>query len=299
MLEQALAGYRRIGNPSGAAEVHREFGILFGESQPKRAVQEYQTSLSQSQAIGDRNGVAAGYADLATVLWAVGDRDGAEAASANVLRIRREIGDVRGQAWALAALAVEKSDESASDETIAGFRQAAALDASVGNHAHRAFSLFSLADILRLRGEFVQAQVACAEAQSEYAKIKANRSSADMECAEISLDRGDIATAAAILRRVRLAAHGVQEPKMLLGDVDTLEGQIATGAGRWADGAKLFRTAEKEFAEGDERTGEVSRDQFARPLLFRAWQNGGARRSGETCRGDPKQHDGTAGSHAG
>ncbi|HEX3944550.1 MAG TPA: winged helix-turn-helix domain-containing protein [Rhizomicrobium sp.] len=257
MLAQALTGYRRIANPGGAAEVHRLFGILFGQSQPKRAVQEFRDSLAQSQAIGDRNGMAAGYADLATALWDAGDRDGAEAATTNVLRIRRETGDIRGQAWALAALAIEQSDERASDESLTGFRQAAALDASVEAHGHRAFSLFSLADILRLRGEFVQAELACAEAQSEYRGINANLSGADLECAEISLDRGDLSTAEAGLDHVRQTAPHTQEPKMLLGNVATIQGQIAMSKGQWAEGARLFDGAKKEFAEADLKTGEA------------------------------------------
>jgi len=259
MLQRALDDYRHAGNLRGEASTHRVLGILFGDSQPKWGREEYRKSLMQSQMIGDRNGMAAAYADLATVLWVTGDRDGAETATRDVLNIRRDTGDIAGQAWALAALAVEQSDERASDESIAGFRQAAALDARIGAHGHRGFTLFSLADILRLRGDFTQAQLVCAEALSEYAKIKdvADGVDAQLECAQITLDRGDVADAAVALRRVRNAGRRADHPAMLFGNVDTMQGQIAMGNDDWVKAAGLIETAKKEYAQADLRTGEA------------------------------------------
>jgi tetratricopeptide (TPR) repeat protein len=259
MLEQALVDYHRIGNPRGEATTHRVLGILFGDSQPKRGLDEYRKSLTQSQAIGDRNGMAAAYADLATVLWVTGDRDGAETATRDVLNIRRDTGDIAGQAWALAALAVEQSDEDAGDDTVNDFRRAAALDAGIGAHGHRGFTLFSLADILRLRGDFAQAQLVCAEALSEYAKVKdvASGVDAQFECAQISLDRGDVPAAAKALRSVRDAGQRANRSMMLLGNVDVAQGQIVMGKDEWTKAAGLFETAKQEYARADLRTGEA------------------------------------------
>lgn len=257
ILGQALAEYNHFGNPAGAVRVHLELGDLFGDTQPKRALEEYRQSLAQSQTIGDRNGMASAYSNLANVMWVSGDRDGAEAATENVLRIRREIGDIEGQAWALSALAVEQSDERASDTAISGLREAAALDARIGKHAHRAFSLYSLADILRLRGQFVQAQVACAEALAEYANAKVPAADADLECAQISLDRGDLPTVMAAVGRVRKEAMQTDRASMTLGNVDAIAGQIAMGENRWPDAARLMQTARSEFAAADLRTGEA------------------------------------------
>jgi DNA-binding winged helix-turn-helix (wHTH) protein/tetratricopeptide (TPR) repeat protein/TolB-like protein len=258
MLEQALADYHRTGNPRGEAATHRLLGILFEDSQPKRGRDEYRKSLTQSQAIGDRNGMAAAYADLGTALWAAGDRDGAETAARDVLRLRRETGDIAGEAWALAGLAVVQSDENAGEDTIDEFRQAAALDASIGAHSHRGFSLFSLADILRLRGELAQAQLVCGEALSEYAQIKdaAGAIDAQFECAQISLDRGDIPAAGKALRRIRDAGGHTQRP-MLLGNVDVAQGQIAMGEGDWGKAAVLIKTGKQEYARADLKTGEA------------------------------------------
>jgi tetratricopeptide (TPR) repeat protein len=259
MLEQALVDYRRVGNPRGEAATHRMLGLLLEDSQPKRGRDEYRESLAESQAIGDRNGMAAAYADLGTVLWAVGDRDGAEAATRDVLRLRRETGDIAGQAWAVAALAVEQSDERAGDETIAGFREAAALDASIGAHGHRGFSLYSLADVLRLRGELAQAQAVCAEALSEYAKMEDIGSGADaqFECAQISLDRGDVPAAAAMLKRAREEGGHSDHRGMTSGNVDILESEIAIGQGAPAKAATLLETASNEYTRADLKTGEA------------------------------------------
>lgn len=259
MLERALAGYRSIGNPRGEAATHRLLGILFEDGQPKRGRDEYQKSLMQSQATGDRNGMAAAYADLGTVLWATGDRDSAETATRNVLRLRRETGDIAGQAWALAALAVERSDENAGDGTISEFRQAAALDATIGAHGHRGFSLYSLADILRLRGELAKAQVICAEALSEYAKAEDIDSGADarFECAQISLDRGDVAEAIATLKHARDGGRYADHAAMTSGNIDLLQGQIAMGQGAPAKAAAFVETANKEYTRAGLTTGEA------------------------------------------
>ncbi|HEX3665336.1 MAG TPA: winged helix-turn-helix domain-containing protein [Rhizomicrobium sp.] len=257
LLNQALAGYNHFGNPRGAAAAHRQLGILLSNTQPKPAIEEFRQSLVQAQSVGDRNGMAAAYADLATMIWDTGDRDGSEAATENVLRIRRETGDVAGQAWALAALAIEQSDERASDEIISALREAAALDASIGSHAHRAFSLYSLADILRLRGQFVQAQVACADALAEYSRAKISPADADLECAEISLDRGDLPTVETTLRRVREEATHTDHARMLSGNVDIIEGQIAIGEKRWLDAARLMQSAYSNYLAADVRTGEA------------------------------------------
>ena len=258
MLSQALVDYHRVENPRGEASVHRDIGNLLSGTQPKLARGEYEESLARYQEIGDRNGIASAYSDLAITLWSAGDRDGAEAAVRNVLQIRRETGDIAGQAWALAALAVEESDERAGSEVVAAFRQAAALDASIGAHSHRGFTLYSLSDIFRLRGELEEARNACAEAQAEYAKINdpANKSSADFECALIALDRGDVTAAEAGVRRARDAAVR-RGDIMMIANSDLTLGQIMVGQGRWSDAVPLFDSAGRESAQGELTTGQA------------------------------------------
>ena len=206
LLTRALADYGRVENPHGVARAHLNIGNLLSDTQPNKARAEYEESLKQSQDIGDQNGIAAAYSDLAIMLWSAGDRDGTEAALRNVLRIRRVTGSVEGQAWALANLAVLDSDERASSEVIADFREAAALDASIGDHAHRAYTLVSLIDVFR--GELEEARRVCADALVEAAKVKDHGSDETTQygCAQLTLDRGDIAAAQAEIARARAAS---------------------------------------------------------------------------------------------
>ena len=257
-LNRSIAAYRAVGNPRGEADVDRDLGNLLSDTDPKRAQEEYRRSLTSFQALGDQNGVAAAYSDLGSVLWAQGDRDSSRVAVENVLRIRRETGDAAGQAWALAALAVEESDDSASDEAIAGFREAAAIDARIGAHSHRGFSLYSLSDVLRLRGSLADAASVCAEAQAEYAKVSDpdGKSLADFECAQIALDRGDVRGASARITAARASAARRRD-MMGVGNADLTFGQIAMGEGRLADAAGLIRQAGLEYKQGEMTTGEA------------------------------------------
>ena len=208
MLRGALADYQRVGNPHGQAWAQQNLGNLLADKDPPQARGVYERALARYQSIGDLGGTAAVYSDLAIMLWSSGDRDAAETAARHVLDIRRQTEDQVGQAWALAALAVAQSDESASDAVVAQFRQAIALDASAGAQAHRGFSLYSLADVLRLRGDLAGAQRTCAQAQAVYGAIgpSSARYSADFECAQIALDRGAIAAAEAGAKGARAIA---------------------------------------------------------------------------------------------
>jgi DNA-binding winged helix-turn-helix (wHTH) protein/tetratricopeptide (TPR) repeat protein len=263
MLNHALADYRKAGNPEGEAATHRGIGIAVADNDSKRSLMEYQTALQQFQALGDQNGIASAYADVGTVLWVQGDRDGAETATKNVLDIRRQTGDIAGQAWALAALAIEQGDESASEEVIAGLRDAAALDARIGAHSHRAFSLLSLSDFLRLRGELVEAKSVCAQAQAEYADVKDvfSNATADYECAIIALDIGDIEEVEKDLAHTRQEAVKIKQ-NMTLGNVDITQAQIWMGHGKWQEAAKLLTQADHEFGASGLQTGQSTAESL-------------------------------------
>lgn len=259
LLERALADYRRVGNPSGEAAVHRDIGNLYIENHPQRAREEYERSLALYQSIGDQNGIASAYSDLAIMLWNAGDADGSKAAVRDILQIRRMTGDIAGQAWALAALAIEESDEAASDAVVAGLRQAASLDASIGAHSHRGFSLLSLSDLLRLRGELAQAATTCAEALAEFAKVSGSgrNPSVDFECALIALDRGDVQAAETGFQQAREAA--TQEgDSMALGNSDVELAKIHMGNADWQAAAVQVDSATREYARGDMTTGETN-----------------------------------------
>ena len=191
------------------------------------------------------------------MLWNSGDRDAAETAANHVLEIRRQTGDLAGQAWALAALAVGHSDESASDAVVAQFRQAIALDTETATASHRAFSLLSLSDVLRLRGDLGEAARTCAEARAIDARSSdpSMRHGADFQCAQIALDRGDVAAAEAGLEGARQGADAIT-----LGNICLMEGQIAAGEGRHAQAVGRYEAARRVYAGADMVTGESIAD---------------------------------------
>jgi DNA-binding winged helix-turn-helix (wHTH) protein len=257
-LMQALADYQTVGNPRGEAGVYRELGILFSDSEPAKGREFYTKSLALSQSIGDQNGIAAAEADIATVLWAEGDRDGSEQAVRQVLQIRKATGDARGQAWAFTALAVEQTDEAASDAAIDNFRNAVALDSAAGATAHVAFTLYSLSDTLRLRGKLGEAADTCARAQAVNASVADPdlRGQADYECALIALDRGNLdATRAGLASAWAWAAqHG---DTLTMANVQLTFGQIEMGRRNWQAAAVRINRASSLFTQADIVTGQA------------------------------------------
>ncbi|HXV00123.1 MAG TPA: transcriptional regulator [Caulobacteraceae bacterium] len=263
LLRQAVVDYAAIGDPHGQAWARQNLGNLWSGRNPARARTEYALAMTAYQNIGDEGGVAAIYSNLGDMMWTAGDRDGAETAARHVLDIRQKTDDVAGQAWAWAALAIEKSDEADDDEVLVDFRRAVALDHKAGAHAHLGFTLLSLSDDLRLRGELAEAAQTCAQAQSEYAALgdAAGRAGADFECAQIALDRGDVVAAEAGVKAARAAAqaHG---DTMTLANADLLAGQIALGERHAAPAAVDFETAAKEFTGGGMTTGQALAASF-------------------------------------
>jgi DNA-binding winged helix-turn-helix (wHTH) protein len=263
LLRQAVADYAAVGDPHGQAWARQNLGNLWSERDPARARAEYGLAMTAYQNIGDDGGVAAIYSNLGDMMWAAGDRDGAETAARHVLAIREKTEDLAGQAWAWAALAIEQSDESDGDEVIVDFRRAIDLDRKAGAHAHLGFTLLSLSDDLRLRGELAEAARTCADARHEYGALgdAAGRAGADFECAQVALDRGDVAAAEAGLGAARAAARAHGET-MTVGNADLLAGQIALGERRAGPAAADFELAGKEYAGGGMVTGQALAASF-------------------------------------
>lgn len=256
-LMQALTDYRTIRNPRGEASVYRLLGVLFSDVDPAKARAYYTNSLAVSEGIGDKNGMAAAEADIGTVLWAAGDRDAAEAATRRVFALRKETDDAAGQAWALAALAVEQTDESASDEAIANFRRAIALDRTVNATSHIAFTLYSLSDVLRLRGRLVEAANLCAQAEAAYASLPDSPiGGAAFECALIALDRGRLSEVGAGLARAYASASR-QDDVLTMANAQLTLGQIEMGRRNWSAAADRIGRADRLFTRSDIVTGEA------------------------------------------
>jgi len=258
LFDSAMANFRKVGNPHGEAWAHQNIGNLFLNSDPRRARDEYEHALAGYQAIGDRNGIAAAYRDLGIMLWGAGDRDGAETAVRHALDIGRETANLADQAWALTALATMGSDEAATDEVVADYRRALALDESADEHKHHAFTLYSLADTLRLRGELADAEALCEQAHAEYAKLDdaAGLGASSQTCAQVAMDRGLLPAAQRYLEAAQQSAQKTAST-MTLGNVELMEGEVAMADHQWPNAVARFGAAEKEYRGAELVTGQA------------------------------------------
>jgi DNA-binding winged helix-turn-helix (wHTH) protein/tetratricopeptide (TPR) repeat protein len=261
LLRRAAADYQRIGNPHGEAQAHQNLANrLLDANQLQAAREEYQRAMAIYQGIGDLSGVAAIYANLSRMLWPSGDRDGAETALRHALDLWRETADLRGQAWALTGLATQKSDESASDEVADMYRQAIALDEQAGDHGHHVFALAQLADVLRVRGDLLQAQETCEQMQTEAAALNDHGGAAlnaTFECGQVALDRGDVAAAVARFESALAAAKRLSNPttqansEMALAQIDMAHRQWQSARARLLDAFDVSKRAELLTGEAD------------------------------------------------
>lgn len=277
-LRKALVDYQHIGNPHGEAYARQNLAnLLWDTSKAQEAREEYQRAMATYQRIGDLNGVAAIYSNLCRMLWAAGDRDAAMVAAQHALDLRRETGDLQGQAWNLTALATIKSDESAGDDVVALYRQAIALDEQAGDRGHRVFALSTLTDLLRVRGELVEAGHACEQAQSE-ARALADTAAGDealFQCAQVALERGDVDIAAAQFTEAE--AHSKAASNVLMPPNAELSlASIDMGRRNWAPARAHLQSAIDGWVKADVATGEaVAQSQLA--LCEAALGNGAAR----------------------
>ncbi len=261
LLRRAAADYQRIGNPHGEAQARQNLANrLLDADRLQEAREEYQRAMATYQGIGDLGGVAAIYANVSRMLWTSGDRDGAETALRNALELRRETADLRGQAWALTGLATLKSDESASDEVADMYRQAIALDEQAGDHGHHVFALAQLADLLRVRGDLLQAQETCEKMQAEAAALNDHGGAAltaTFECGQVALDRGDVDAAVARFDSALAAAKRLSDPaarvnsEMALAQIDMAHRQWQVARGRLLDALEVSRHAGLSTGEAD------------------------------------------------
>jgi DNA-binding winged helix-turn-helix (wHTH) protein/tetratricopeptide (TPR) repeat protein len=261
LLRRAAADYQRIGNPHGEAQALQNLAnrLLDADRLPE-AREEYQRAMATYQSIGDLGGVAAIYSNMSRMLWTSGDRDGAETALRHALDLRRETADLRGQAWALTGLATLKSDESASDEVADMYRQAIALDEQAGDHGHHVFALAQLADVLRVRGDLLQAQETCEQMLPEAAALNDHGDAAltaTFECGQVALDRGDVDAAVARFDSALAAGKRLSDPaaqvnsEMALAQVDMAHRQWQAARGLLLDASEVSRHAGLSTGEAD------------------------------------------------
>lgn len=283
LLRGAVADFRRIENPHGEARAWQNLGNLQNErNQIIDARETYQRAMIIYQGIGDLGGEAAIYDDLARMLWTAGDRDAAETATRRSLQIARETDDLIRQAWNLAALATMLLDESAGDDVVAMYQQAIVLDKQSNSGAHLAFTLFSFADMLRMRGQLVQAYDICAQARtaSHEARDDLLSEGIDFECAQIELDRGKVEEASTVLAAIEQKAVTVHDA-FYAANAQLVLGQIAMGRGQWNTARIHLESSLQSWQVSKEAAGEATLNALL-ALCYEKLGDGAARAQAAT-----------------
>lgn len=260
MLRAAAADYHRIGNPHGEARAWQNLGNLQGwRNQIALERESYQRAMTIYQGIDDLGGEAAIYDNLSDMLWNAGDRDGTEAALRQALVIARETDDPVRQAWTLTGLATVLTDESASDEAAAMYRDAIALDRRAGEPGHLTYALSTYADLLRMRGQLDQARDICAQAQEaeQGLDVSDQNTTADFECVQIALDRGDVDGAATSFKSIEAKTIAANET-FGSANAQLMLGQIAMGRHQWNDAKQVLQKSSAGWAAAKAASGEAT-----------------------------------------
>ena len=257
LIQEAIAGYQRTGNPHGEASAREGLGkILAEENQGSAAREEYQRAMAIYQSIGDLGGMTEAYTDLSRTLWIAGDRDGATAAARKVLELGRETGNLRMQKWGLDALATADSDESASDEVVKEYQEVLVLAEKFEGTGGDVWTLANYADVLRMRGDLDQAEAVCRRGKEAVKPVGDPQFVIviTFTCAQVALDRGDVAAAEDGLARAmtlaRSANDSVSQP-----NIDQTIAQIEMGRRQWAQARERLERAAQSFAKADVNTG--------------------------------------------
>jgi DNA-binding winged helix-turn-helix (wHTH) protein/TolB-like protein len=262
VLRDAIAAYRRSGNPRGEAAARDSLGkSLAAADDVTGSRTEYQRAMAIYQGIGDLRGVDVTYTDLARVLWAAGDRDATEAAARHVIDISRDIGDPSLEAWGAQALAIAASDESAGDGVVDAFRGLIALRKKSANAGGQAWALANLADVLRMRGELAAADASCRRAEALARPLSDPQFSivALFNCAQVELDRGELPQARRTLGQAAALARSSGDA-VTRGNVELTLAQIDMGYRRWDAARPHLQAAVRTYASAQAVTGEADAD---------------------------------------
>lgn len=264
VLRQAIATYQRNGNPHGEASARESLGKSFASSNQGNAAREqYQRAMAIYQGIGDLAGTTTAYTDLSRMLWIAGDRDGATTAARHVLEISRETGDLSMQRWGLQALATAASDEAASDDVIKDYQEVLALDEKLTNTGGGVWELANYADVLRMRGDLVEADAICKRGEENVKDVSDPQFLLiiTFNCAQVALDRGDVSAAEAGFANAMTVAK-TSGDRIMQSNVDMTIAQIDIGRQHWADARPRLERAAEGFAKGEANTGAADAEAW-------------------------------------
>jgi DNA-binding winged helix-turn-helix (wHTH) protein/TolB-like protein len=260
--QAAISYFGSSGNPHGESAARRQLAAILGDqNRVDDAHAEYSRALAIAQKVGDAGEVGAIYRNIASLLWLAGDRDGTAAAARQALAVARETGNLPLQAWTLRALASIAADDAASDEVIAQYQEVTLLNERAHDRGGHVWSLATLADTLRLRGELAEARDVCDRAMTEAVALSDPQFAivSTFTCAGVAFDRGETERARALLERVASLAASGRNP-IYAANTELLLGQIDLEASHWPEAAKRLRLAAEEFAGVGAVTGEADAD---------------------------------------
>jgi tetratricopeptide (TPR) repeat protein len=259
-LDEALAGYHQMENPSGEVSARRlRASVLDSQMRHREALEEYQRAIALAETIGDAGDVGAIYRNISAMLWYRGDREGTQASARRALEVGRATGDLPLQSWTLRALATVASDEAATDEVLGEYEEVTRLTESSHDLGGHVWSLATSADILRMRGQLDEAQATCVKAQAE-ANVLSDpqfRIYSDFTCASVAIDLGEPDTARLLLENLgrlsKSSGNIVYEA-----NAEFLIGQIELDAGHYAKAQEHLRQARESYKVAEAHTGEAN-----------------------------------------
>jgi tetratricopeptide (TPR) repeat protein len=259
-LDDAVAGYHQMGNPSGEVTALRlRAAVLESQLHHQEALTEYHRAISIAETIGDAGQVGTIYRNISSMLWMQGDREGAQASARRALEIGRTTGDLRLQVWTLRALATIDSDEAATDDVLAKYREVTALTESSHDLGGHVWSLATYADTLRMRGQLDEAQTNCTQAQSEAYRLSDPQFRVYTEaiCASLAMDRGEPETAGLLLDKLDVLSRGSGNT-VYEANANFMIGQIEYDAGHYDKAQEHLRRALEGYKGAQADTGEAN-----------------------------------------
>lgn len=263
-LREAIAAYQRNGNPHGEASARQGLGKNFASAnQGDAAREQYQRAMAIYQSIGDLGGMTAAYTDLSRMLWNAGDRDGAAAAARRVLELSRETGDAAMQKWGLQAIATADSDESASEDVVHEYQEAMAIGEKLGDESGNVWAIANYADVLRLRGDLAEADAVCKRGKEIVKPIGDPQFALIMtfNCAEVTLDRGDVAAAETAFAQT-MALAKTSNDTVMQPNIELTLAQIDMARHRWSEARARLEGAAEAFTKAEANTGAADAEAF-------------------------------------
>jgi tetratricopeptide (TPR) repeat protein len=259
-LDEAVAGYHRMENPSGEVGARRlRAAVLDSQMHHPEALEEYQRAMALAETIGDAGDVGTIYRNISSMLWVQGDRDGSQASARRALQIARTTGDLPLQTWTLRALVTIASDEAATDDVLSKYQEVMALTESSHDLGGHAWSLVTYADILRMRGQLDEAQASCVKAQTEADGLSDPqfRIYTDSICAAVAIDRGEPDTARLLSEKLGLLSRSSGNI-VYAANSEFLLGQIEFDTGHYANAQDHLRRALQGYTGAEADTGEAN-----------------------------------------